>query len=167
MNQGGTPGNILLSLQHDTGRYSGEYTYSAQDGMFGMRGLYNFGWQAEEQVKDAGGAGRRVDEEEMMEGGLRGRFSAGGEVYFSARQRSFGSESAFFCLLVPSLYLSEKVAESLWQSLPVFASRLSLHPRPIPMHLLPVHPLPSPCCTIPSLAFYQPPTLPRYLPQSP
>jgi hypothetical protein len=34
-----TPGNILLSLQHDTGRYSGEYTYSAQDGMFGWRGL--------------------------------------------------------------------------------------------------------------------------------
>lgn len=35
---------------------------------------------------------RRIDEEEMMEGGLRGRFSAGGEVYFSAKQRSFGSE---------------------------------------------------------------------------
>ncbi len=35
---------------------------------------------------------KRVDEEEGMEGGLRGRFSAGGEVYFSAKQRSFGSE---------------------------------------------------------------------------
>lgn len=41
--------------------------------------------------KDAGSAAR-IDEEEMMEGGLRGRFSAGGEVYFSAKQRSFGSE---------------------------------------------------------------------------
>ena len=62
--------------------------------MFGLRGLYNFGWQEEdreggEKLKEGG---RRVDEEEMMEGGLRGRFSAGGEVYFSARQRSFGSE---------------------------------------------------------------------------
>lgn len=36
---------------------------------------------------------RGVDEEEMMEGGLKGRFSAGGEVYFSAKQRSFGSTS--------------------------------------------------------------------------
>ena len=88
-------GNVLLSLQHDTGRYSGEYTYSAQDGMFGARGLYNFGWS---DVEDEAGlnareAGKRVDEEEMMEGGLRGRFSAGGEVYFSAKQRSFGSKS--------------------------------------------------------------------------
>jgi distribution and morphology protein 10 len=57
--------------------------------MFGVRGLYNFGW---DKVEEAQGGGRRVDEEEMMEGGLRGRFSAGGEVYFSAKQRSFGSE---------------------------------------------------------------------------
>jgi len=39
--------------------------------------------------------GKRIDEEEMMEGGLRGRFSAGGEVYFSAKQRSFGGTSFF------------------------------------------------------------------------
>jgi distribution and morphology protein 10 len=64
--------------------------------MFGVRGLYNFGYlsgvseEVKGQVEDEGG--RRVDEEEMMEGGLRGRFSAGGEVYFSAKQRSFGSE---------------------------------------------------------------------------
>jgi hypothetical protein len=32
----------------------------------------------------------RVDEEEAMEGGLRGRFSAGGEIYFSRKQRSLG-----------------------------------------------------------------------------
>ena len=73
-----------------------EYTYSAQDGMFGGRGLYNFGWQdaPEQQNMEVLADGKRIDEEEMMEGGLRGRFSAGGEVYFSARQRSFGSESS-------------------------------------------------------------------------
>ncbi|WWC71140.1 uncharacterized protein I206_105093 [Kwoniella pini CBS 10737] len=104
-----TPGNILLSLQHDTGRYSGEYTYSAQDGMFGIRGVYNFGWQSPDignliyntptprgivtvvkEEDQTGSDGKRIDEEEMMEGGLKGRFSAGGEVYFSAKQRSFG-----------------------------------------------------------------------------
>lgn len=67
--------------------------------MFGLRGLYNFGWMAMEAGEKEVGGGRRVDEEEMMEGGLRGRFSAGGEVYFSAKQRSFGSESSS-CLRV-------------------------------------------------------------------
>lgn len=92
------PGNLLLSLQHDTGQYSGEYTYSASDGMFGVRGLYNFGWQDEEAKKEAKAAeaegnSNRVDEDEdMLEGGLRGRFSAGGEVYLSLKQRSLGGQ---------------------------------------------------------------------------
>lgn len=71
------PPNFLVALQHDTGMYSGEYTYSAADGMFGVRGLYNFGWDPEKET-----AGE----------GLRGRFSAGGEVYLSVKQRSAGSE---------------------------------------------------------------------------
>lgn len=64
-----------------------------------MRGLYNFGWrpdQEETQVAEAImplDGSKRIDEEEAMEGGLRGRFSAGGEVYFSAMQRSFGGKS--------------------------------------------------------------------------
>jgi distribution and morphology protein 10 len=44
-------------------------------------------------MSSLGEEGKRIDEEEMMEGGLRGRFSAGGEVYFSAKQRSFGGRS--------------------------------------------------------------------------
>jgi len=84
------PGNLLISLQHDTGRYSGEYTYSATDGMFGLRGLYNFAWNPEPSPERK----RRVDEEEMMEGGLRGRVSAGGEVFFSVKQKSLGCESS-------------------------------------------------------------------------
>jgi distribution and morphology protein 10 len=71
--------------------------------MFGMRGLYNFGWRQDQNEiilppiadkLEVAGEGKRIDEEEMMEGGLRGRFSAGGEVYFSAKQRSFGGTSA-------------------------------------------------------------------------
>jgi distribution and morphology protein 10 len=81
--------------------------------MFGWRGLFNFGWQDPDAAAAAavfreretgpgsgslagegnGPEGKRIDEEEMMDGGLRGRFSAGGEVYFSAKQRSFGSKS--------------------------------------------------------------------------
>ncbi|WVQ73447.1 mitochondrial distribution and morphology protein 10 [Cryptococcus sp. DSM 104548] len=102
-----TPGNVFLSLQHDTGRYCGEYTYSAQDGMFGIRQLYNFGWHGEEEnkvvekrVKDIR-EGKRIDEEDWMEGGLKGRFSAGGEVYFSAKQRSFGISTGLKFTTVP------------------------------------------------------------------
>ncbi|RXK40020.1 mitochondrial distribution and morphology protein 10 [Tremella mesenterica] len=99
------PGNVLLSLQHDTGRYSGEYTYSAQDGMFGLRGLYNFGWKGdgEDEEERSKEKDKRIDEEEMMEGGLRGRFSAGGEVYFSAKQRSFGISTGVRFTTIPPI----------------------------------------------------------------
>ena len=90
--------NIMLSLQHDTGRTCTEYTWSAEDGMLGVRLLHNFGKLApspEEAAKaqqsvSIGSRRKRVDEEEAMEGGLKGRISAGAEVYFSARERSAG-----------------------------------------------------------------------------
>ncbi|KIR32166.1 mitochondrial distribution and morphology protein 10 [Cryptococcus deuterogattii MMRL2647] len=101
-----TPGNVLISLQHDTGRYCGEYTYSVQDGMVGLRSLYNFGWHDDEESEvdkkeRREREGKRIDEEEMMEGGLKGRFSAGGEVYFSAKQRSFGISTGLRFTTVP------------------------------------------------------------------
>ena len=90
--------NVMLSLQHDTGRTCTEYTWSAEDGMFGVRLLHNFGKLApspEEAAKaqqsvSTGSRQKRVDEEEAMEGGLKGRISAGAEVYFSAGERSAG-----------------------------------------------------------------------------
>lgn len=90
--------NIMLSLQHDTGRTCTEYTWSAEDGMFGVRLLHNFGKLAlspeeaakAQQAVSIGSRRKRVDEEEAMEGGLKGRISAGAEVYFSARERSAG-----------------------------------------------------------------------------
>ena len=90
--------NVMLSLQHDTGRTCTEYTWSAEDGMLGVRLLHNFGKLApspEEAAKtqksvSTGSRQKRVDEEEAMEGGLKGRISAGAEVYFSAGERSAG-----------------------------------------------------------------------------
>ncbi|KAG9047486.1 Mitochondrial distribution and morphology protein 10 [Tulasnella sp. UAMH 9824] len=84
--------NVMVSLQHDTGRWCSEYSWSANDGMWGARVMHNFGRLA----GDGGEAGsrservKRVDEEDAMEGGLKGRFSAGAEVYFSAREKSGG-----------------------------------------------------------------------------
>ncbi|KAI0720200.1 mitochondrial distribution and morphology protein 10 [Cerioporus squamosus] len=94
--------NVMFSLQHDTGKVCTEYTWSAEDGMWGVRSLYNFGklgthtdTSAEEGEK-AGHAPngkrkvKRVDEEDAMEGGLKGRVSVGGEFYFSAKEKSAG-----------------------------------------------------------------------------
>lgn len=85
----------MAYLQHDTGRWSTEYTWSADDGMWGARVLHNFGRLAgEEDNRDRVSVGgeKRVDEEDAMEGGLRGRFSAGAEFYVSLKEKSAGGQ---------------------------------------------------------------------------
>jgi distribution and morphology protein 10 len=107
-----SPSNVMLSLQHDTGRTATEYTYSADDMMLGVRVLHNFGRLAGATAADdgssssssssSGGTGprarrpKRIDEEDAMEGGLKGRISAGAEVYFSAKEKSVGGTCFFF-----------------------------------------------------------------------
>ncbi|KAG8886491.1 Mitochondrial distribution and morphology protein 10 [Tulasnella sp. 331] len=87
--QGGS--NVMFSLQHDTGRWCTEYSYSADDGMLGARVLHNFGKLALDGAESSSKERvKRVDEEEAMEGGLKGRFSAGAEIYFSAKEKSAG-----------------------------------------------------------------------------
>lgn len=98
----------MLSLQHDTGRWCTEYTYSAEDSMVGVRMLHNFGKLAAPSggadesdrsgsatLASRSGSGatmkmKRIDEEDAMEGGLKGRISAGAEIYFSAKEKSAG-----------------------------------------------------------------------------
>lgn len=91
--------NLMLSLQHDTGRWCSEYTWSAEDAMFGIRVLRNFGklvGDVEEPRSSWRSEGRkRVDEEDAIEGGLRGRLSAGAELYFSALEKSVGGDRYF------------------------------------------------------------------------
>ena len=105
-----SPSNIMFNLQHDTGRWCTEYTYSAEDSMLGVRMLHNFGKlapppsgsvnivdESERSATSRGGGGgggtmkmKRIDEEDAMEGGLKGRISAGAEIYFSAKEKSAG-----------------------------------------------------------------------------
>ncbi|GAA5894343.1 hypothetical protein JCM5296_005144 [Sporobolomyces johnsonii] len=110
---------LELKLQQDMGRWSAEYSYAVGDGMWGARGLYNFGrWgsgvaletetDAGERDKLEGGGGggggqreRVVDEEDEMPTGLKGRWSAGGEVYFSAQERSAGLSTGLRFSTVP------------------------------------------------------------------
>ncbi|KAK4705581.1 hypothetical protein P7C70_g621, partial [Phenoliferia sp. Uapishka_3] len=95
----GTAGRLSeleFKIMQDTGRWSTEYSYAVGDGMWGARGLYNFGKSGSGEVAEVieSGSGepreRVVDEEEEMSTGLKGRWSAGGEVYFSAQERSAG-----------------------------------------------------------------------------
>ncbi|CAL1701374.1 unnamed protein product [Somion occarium] len=93
----GSNSNVMFSLQHDTGKWCTEYTWSAEDGMWGIRCLHNFGklWTpavdlTEHSDKHTSRKLKRVDEEEAMEGGLKGRISAGAEFYLSAKEKSAG-----------------------------------------------------------------------------
>ncbi|KAJ7095186.1 mitochondrial distribution and morphology protein 10 [Mycena belliarum] len=100
--------NLIVNLQHDVGRWCTEYTWSADDSMWGVRVLHNFGKlglpvdTSDENSIAAGGPGlKRVDEEDAVEGGLRGRVSAGAEVYFSAKERSAGVSTGFRFTTLP------------------------------------------------------------------
>ncbi|KAI0747436.1 mitochondrial distribution and morphology protein 10 [Irpex lacteus] len=92
---GSSPSNMLFRLQHSTGKWCSEYTWSAEDQMWGVQCMHNFGKLA--TSKDTTGEAtkvrsrtKRVDEEDAMEGGLKGRISAGAEFYFSAKEKSAG-----------------------------------------------------------------------------
>ncbi|KAF7352965.1 Mitochondrial distribution and morphology protein 10 [Mycena venus] len=111
-NRGGNVSNLIVNLQHDVGKWCTEYTYSADDSMWGVRVLHNFGKLGgpvdtsddpdKTNPATAGGAGlKRVDEEEAVVGGLKGRYSAGAELYFSAKERSAGVSTGFRFTTLP------------------------------------------------------------------
>lgn len=115
------PSNIMFSLQHDTGKWCTEYTWSVEDGMWGIRGLHNFGKlgnpsetadEIDKSVSTVQGARsemKRIDEEDAMEGGLKGRLSAGAEFYFSAKERSAGGGCISFLLLQLYSYMAASI----------------------------------------------------------
>ena len=98
--KGDNTSNIMVSLQHDIGKWCTEYTWSADDGMLGVRVLHNFGrlgmpsdTSADDGSQNSSEARpKRVDEEEAVGGGLKGRVSAGAEFYVSAKEKSAGGE---------------------------------------------------------------------------
>jgi distribution and morphology protein 10 len=85
--------HIAFSLQHDRGRLGTELTYNAKNGIWGGQILYNFGrGTGEDKGEIATLPAKRVDEDDAVNGGLKGRLSAGAEVLFSLRDKSGGSE---------------------------------------------------------------------------
>ncbi|KAJ6599271.1 mitochondrial distribution and morphology protein 10 [Mycena vulgaris] len=95
--RGANVSNLIVNLQHDVGKWCTEYTWSADDSMWGVRVLHNFG-----KLRHAWRHGlKRVDEEDAVEGGLKGRVSAGAEFYFSAKERSAGVSTGFRFTTLP------------------------------------------------------------------
>lgn len=105
--------NLQITMQNDTGRWCTEYSYSADDALWGFRVLHNFGSSSSSAPTGSTSTAqgemapatdeklRRVDEgtgveetglEAVVGGGLRGRFSAGAELFFSAVEKSAGRE---------------------------------------------------------------------------
>ena len=113
---GASPSNVMLNLQHDTGRWCTEYTYSAEDSMLGVRVLHNFGRlgaPADSAEESERARDKRIDEEDAMEGGLKGRISVGAEVYFSAKERSAGGKSRHLPLSRTPIELQTLILRSL------------------------------------------------------
>jgi distribution and morphology protein 10 len=86
--------HIFLSLQHDNARWASDYSYSFPDSLFGFRVLHNFGVQpGGAMVGDEDPATTSIafsEDASELGAGLKGRFSAGAEVYFSAATKSGG-----------------------------------------------------------------------------
>ena len=92
---GSSPSNMLFRLQHSTGKWCSEYTFSAEDQMWGVQCMHNFGklvssHETPDETTKSRSKPKRIDEEDAMEGGLKGRISAGAEFYFSAKEKSAG-----------------------------------------------------------------------------
>ncbi|KAH8118329.1 mitochondrial distribution and morphology protein 10 [Phellopilus nigrolimitatus] len=114
---------MLMSLQHDTGRWGTEYTLQSERGgsMLGLRVLRNFGKIKDvEYADDSASSGldkeessnlKRVDEEEAMEGGLKGRLSAGAELYLST-EKSAGISAGLRFTTVPDSFLAQTASSS-------------------------------------------------------
>ncbi|KAJ7068085.1 mitochondrial distribution and morphology protein 10 [Mycena amicta] len=107
--RGGNVSNLIVNLQHDVGKWCTEYTWSADDGMWGIRVLHNFGKLGipvdtsgdPERASPRAPGLKRVDEEDPVDGGLKGRISAGAEFYFSAKERSAGVSTGFRFTTLP------------------------------------------------------------------
>lgn len=100
----GPPGstNLQFTLQRDTGRWFTEYSYSVDDALWGFRVLHNFAYPSDpsslssntdavhsaESVSTSAQTATEVDADAGK--GLRGRFSAGAEVFVSAVEKSAG-----------------------------------------------------------------------------
>ncbi|KAF5370075.1 hypothetical protein D9758_001242 [Tetrapyrgos nigripes] len=129
--------NLMVSLQHDVGKWCTEYTWSAEDEMWGIKFLHNFGkvggLVVDPSSDDSTTSSRikRVDEEDPVEGGLRGRLSAGAEFYVSAKEKSAGVSTGIrFSTLPDATPPTYQISANSSSPLASSSSSKSLHSQP-------------------------------------
>lgn len=69
--------------QYDVGKYACEGLYSSDGGLLGVRGVYNFGGDADDTPKEKGSS-------DILKDRIYGRFSTGGEIYYGTLNKSGG-----------------------------------------------------------------------------
>lgn len=108
-------GTVLGVAQYDVGRYAVEGLASTDGGLLGLRGVYNFGGDAEETTTtttssptadalrqalgDTGGGGGGGNGEKER---IYGRFSTGAEIYYGTLNKSGGISLATRFATLPS-----------------------------------------------------------------
>jgi len=70
--------------QYDVGKYACEGLYSSDGGLLGVRGVYNFGGDADEAPKG------EKDNSDRLQDRIYGRFSTGAELYYGTLNKSGG-----------------------------------------------------------------------------
>ena len=78
-------GTALGLAQYDVGKYAIEGLASTDGGLLGLRGVYNFGGDAEDQTSSASPPTGNAERERVY-----GRFSTGGEIYYGTLNKSGG-----------------------------------------------------------------------------
>ena len=99
-------GSILLLLQRDVGKYSSEFLYSTDSALLGIRGLYNFGPDPRALSLDPSPLTAKSpttpEPKDAPSSGLRGRFSAGAELYYGLLNKSGGMSTGIRFATLPS-----------------------------------------------------------------
>ena len=93
-------GSVLGLAQYDVGKYAVEGLASSDGGLLGLRGVYNFGGDA-----DPGADGQPPKAPEapgLDRERIYGRFTAGGEIYYGTLNKSGGMSLALRFATLPS-----------------------------------------------------------------
>lgn len=89
-------GSLLASLSNDQGKYSHEYLWSTDSSLFGVRGLYNFGYDPRSPDRPPTRAPQHPWDHQD------GRLSIGGELYFSPLNKSGGLSTGLRFTTLPN-----------------------------------------------------------------
>ncbi|KAK8108527.1 hypothetical protein PG984_014328 [Apiospora sp. TS-2023a] len=95
-------GTVLGMVQYDKGRYGIEGLASSDGGLMGVRGLYNFGGDAEKFNEDGTTAPNSNGNGNSNGDRIYGRFSTGAELYYGTLNKSGGMSFGLRFATLPS-----------------------------------------------------------------